>query len=269
MSSTVINLLTDPGPLGPVGVTGPQGLQGPQGIVGMTGPQGLTGPTGPATPGITGATGPVGSSGTGGGASGATGPQGPIGATGATGPTGPVGLTGPAGAVGTTGAQGPPGVPGAVGPVGNPGPQGTQGAPGPQGVQGPPGAPGANVGSWFACSVAINAGQTGYYMSNYNSSSSVENQSQCALPCAGVVDSLWVTTKATQGNGALVAMVRVNAQDTGITVTVPAGGGAGNYSEAAPTSFAVNRGNLLCVRLINFSSSNITLHNANIFFRIR
>jgi hypothetical protein len=124
------------------------------------------------------------------------------------------------------------------------------------------------VGSWFAGAVALNAGQTGYVMI-YNFSSTTETVAQAPMPTAGVLDTLYVVTKAAQpATGALTAMVRVNGGDTGITVTVPASGGVGTYTDLSHT-YPVNRGDKVCVRFANGSSSSIPLHNVYFSLRIR
>jgi hypothetical protein len=102
--------------------------------------------------------------------------------------------------------------------------------------------------------VTLNAGATGYYLGSYTWGSTVETNAQMPMPCAGTLDNLIITTRTvTPSTGQLAFMVRVNGNDTGIAVTLPANTAIGNYSDLTH-NYHVNQGDLVSVRFINSST---------------
>lgn len=215
------------------GIVGPQGADGEIGPTGPTGPLGLAGPTGPTgSPGPTGATGDAGF-------------------TGPTGPTGSAGTTGPTGSTGTTGADGPTGPTGATGADGLDGATGVTGPTGTTGVTGPTGAPGN-----AATGVMLLTGGTTMNISVFDGAIysgpgvgalyPTPQQVQVPLP-TGTLQNLRVHTNANVFIGTTVSVyLNVGGSDLGFGCNIS---GIGNSCEYTATTFPVNAGDVLAVRI--------------------
>ena len=96
----------------------------------------------------------------------------------------------------------------------------------------------------------VPASTTGY-LGFYSTSTAVEARRVMAMPIAGTISKLYVVTSGAQdARGSLVITLRNNGVSQSLTTTVPAGSGAGTFSDTS-NSFTVSAGDLVSIQVTN------------------
>ncbi len=119
---------------------------------------------------------------------------------------------------------------------------------------------GAFLSSGNGSGVSVSAGSTVYgtfaVVGNNTTGptfQATESLRQMLAPAAATLRNFYVRTGTAQpGDGSLVVTVRVNGADTGLTITVAAGAGAGTFSDTTHTA-SVAAGDLISFSVVNNS----------------
>jgi len=96
----------------------------------------------------------------------------------------------------------------------------------------------------------------GFFSTGATTFNSTEANRQMAIPVAGTISNLMVTTESAQpGTGSLVFTIRKNSAGTSSTVTFASGAGAGNQFDNVNT-VSVAAGDVIGIQAVNNASSN-------------